>query len=394
MSRRRVLSLPVGAALAVVGAGFGAGNYIGASSVEGTDTTTGTESTDDAAAPGSLSGVCPDPLVMQTDWFPEAEHGPLYQLMGDDYVVDVDNKTVTGSIVVDGVDLGIDWEVRTGGPAIGYAPVSSVVYSDDSIHLSYASTDLQINAFNDTPLLSVLATLEINPQAILWDPERYPDVHTLADLGEEGVTIVTQTATGYAQVFVSLGIWSEDQIDPSYDGSPTRLISSGGEVAMQGFASAEPFDWARIPEWGKPLAYDLLHNAGFEIYAQTIAIKPADKEALAPCLEQVVPIIQQAVVDYVESPDRANGIIIDAVEQFADFWVYDEDLANYSVETQLELGLVGNGPDDTLGDMEVDRIQGVIDLMSGAGLDIPDVTPEDLFTNEFVDESIGLPTEG
>lgn len=193
---------------------------------------------------------------------------------------------------------------------------------------------------------------------------------------------------------MSLGIWNADQIDPSYDGSKTQLISSDGEVAMQGFASAEPYVWEHIPEWGKPLVFDLLHNAGFEIYAQTIAIKPADKETLAPCLQLVVPIIQQAVVDYVADPDRANGIIVDAVDQFADFWTYDEDLANYSVQTQLALGLVGNGPDDTLGDMEGDRIQGVIDLMAGAGLDIPDVTADDLFTNEFVDESIGLPADG
>jgi hypothetical protein len=32
--------------------------------------------------------------------------------------------------------------------------------------------------------------------------------------------------------------------------------------------------------------------------------------------------------------------------------------------------------------------------MAGAGMDIPDVTADDLFTNEFVDESIGLPTSG
>ena len=45
-----------------------------------------------AAAPESsgttggpdLTGVCPDPLIVQTDWFPEPEHGGLYQLIGTD----------------------------------------------------------------------------------------------------------------------------------------------------------------------------------------------------------------------------------------------------------------------------------------------------------------------
>ena len=43
---------------------------------------------------------------------------------------------------------------------------------------------------------------------------------------------------------------------------------------------------------------------------------------------------------------------MDAVEQFDSFWVYSPELAEYSVATQLELGLVGNGPDSTLGNVD------------------------------------------
>jgi len=45
-------------------------------------------------AAGALAGVCPSPLVIQTDWFAEAEHGALYELIGDDYTVDGDNLSV------------------------------------------------------------------------------------------------------------------------------------------------------------------------------------------------------------------------------------------------------------------------------------------------------------
>ena len=75
-----------------------------------------------------------------------------------------------------------------------------------------------------------------------------------------------------------------------------------------------------------------------------------------------------------------------------DFWVYDKGLADFSVKTQRELGLVGNGPDDTLGNMEEDRIQTVIDqIRDDAKLDVPkDLVASDLFTNEFIDPNIGL----
>ena len=61
------------------------------------------------------------------------------------------------------------------------------------------------------------------------------------------------------------------------------------------------------------------------------------------------------------------------------------------METQRELGFVGNGPDDTLGNMDEARIQGVIDQIRDAGLEVPeDLAAADLFTNEFIDPSIGL----
>ncbi|MGI9611589.1 MAG: ABC transporter substrate-binding protein, partial [Acidimicrobiales bacterium] len=143
-------------------------------------------------------------------------------------------------------------------------------------------------------------------------------------------------------------------------------------------------------EWGKPVAFETLHDSGFEVYSQTIAIRPTDQEDLDACLKEIVPIIQRSVVGFASAPDRANAIIIDAVDQYADFWVYDQALADFSVATQIELGMVGNGPNDTVGDMEADRIQAVIDLMTEAGMDIPQVIPDDIHTNEYIDSSIGF----
>ena len=350
------------------------------------------ETTTGDAAPVDLAAVCPDPLVIQTDWFPEAEHGGLYELVGEDYTVDTDLKVVRGPLVASGQDTGIHIEIRTGGPAIGFQPVSVLQYSDDGIHLGYANTEGQIRRHEATPVLSVVAPLEINPQAIYWDPETYPDVETLADLGEQGITINVQEGATFADVFVAEGIWQADQIDPSYDGSPARFVAEGGAIAQQGFASAEPYTYEHVvEEWGRPLRYQTLHDAGFEVYSQTLAVVPDRLEELRPCLELFVPIAQQAAIDYINAPDRANAVIIDAVEQYDDFWTYDEGLAQYSVETQRELGLVGNGPDGTLGNMDEARVQGVIDQMRDAGLDVPeDLTVADLVTNEFVDPNIGL----
>ena len=346
-----------------------------------------------------LSGVCPSPLVVQTDWFPESEHGAMYELIGDDYIVDTENKIVRGSMVLGGQDLGIEWEVRTGGPAIGFAAVSQWMATDDSIHLGYGSTDQLVNHWDTAALMSVVAPLEKNPQMVMWDPATYSDVSGLADLGDAGVTINVFGGGTFPEVFIAQGMWSRDQVDPSYNGSPARFVSENGSIAQQGFASSEVFTYEHVyEEWGKPVAFELLHDAGFEIYSQTISIRPRELEDLRPCLEQVVPIIQQATVDFISNPDRANAIIVDAVEKYQDFWVYPPALADFSVQAQIDYGLVGNGPDDIVGNMVEARIQKVLDDMRAADAasdevdwSIPeDLTASDLFTNEFIDPSIGF----
>ena len=345
----------------------------------------------DAVASEGLDS-CPDPIIIQTDWFPESEYGATYELFGGGtYLIDNENRSVAGTLHDGEVDTGIGLEVRTGGPAIGFTPVASHMYTDTSITLGYANTEGQITRFNSAPLLSVVAPLERNPQMIMWDPDTYPDVKSIADLGERDITISVFGPEVFSEVFIAQGIWSAGQVDPSYDGSPANFIASQGSIAQQGFASAEPFNYRNTyEEWGKDVRYQLLHDAGFPVYSQTLAIRSADKAPLDACLKDLVPIIQRAVVNFSSNPDNTNSLIVDVVESFNSFWVYGEEIADYSVKTQSELGLVGNGTNDVVGDMDQNRVQEVIDLMDEAGIDTNEIGPSDIFTNEYIDESIGF----
>ena len=166
----------------------GSDTTAGTGTTDSEDTTAGTDTTGTSSGTGGGGAVdlsaCPNPLVIQTDWFPEAEHGSLYEMVGDGYSVDVGSKVVRGPLVAGGQETGIDIEVRSGGPAIGNEPVSVQQYADDDITLGYANTEGQVLRWSETPVVSVVAPLEINPQIIFWDPETYPEIETLADLGE------------------------------------------------------------------------------------------------------------------------------------------------------------------------------------------------------------------
>lgn len=407
---RRWAALPVAAALVL--AACGDDDDDGAvqsdtTEAAGADTTAATEDTeasDDTATDGSaaagdvdLAGVCPETITIQTDWNPEAEHGWIYQMIGDDYEIDVNAVAVRGSLVASGeVDTGVDIEIRSGGPAIGFQTVTSQLYADDSILLGYVYTDEGIQNSAEFPTVAIMAGMEKNPQMIMWDPETYPDVKTIEDIGEEGILVRYFGGAAYMDYFVQSGILSADQVDGSYDGTPANFVAAQGRDAQQGFGSAEPYVYEHeVPEWGKPIAYAYINDAGWENYAESIATKPENIETYRECFQKLVPIIQQSAVDYVTNPEATNQVIIEAVEAFDNGWVYSEGVAAYAVETMLNDGLMSNGPDDTIGNFDMDRVNGLIEkaipVYEALGQSPPEgLTAEDIVTNEFIDESIGL----
>jgi hypothetical protein len=348
------------------------------------------------AAADSLEGICPGTIVVQTDWFPEAEHGALYQLMGPNPTIDSSKKVVRGPLFAPGGgDTGVDIEVRTGGPAIGFQTVVSQLKSDPNILLGYVATDEAIENYEDVPTKAVVAPLDINPQIIMWDPRTYPDVKTIADLGRRDVPIRYFETGAYMKYLVSSGQVKQSQLDGSYDGSPAVFTAQGGKIAQQGFASAEPFTYEKlIPEWNRPVAFQLVHDAGWTPYAGPLAVTQEKFERNKDCFEKLVPMVQQAQVDFIDNPDETNDLIVKAVVEFRDFWVYSPELADFSVGQQKKLGLVGNGPDATLGNFDEGRLNDFIKkaLPVFAAKNPPaDLQVSDLVTNEFIDESIGLP---
>ena len=341
-----------------------------------------------------LAGVCPSPLVVQTDWFPESDVGALYHLIGEDYTVDTANRTVRGSMTLDGIDLGVEFEIRSGGPAIGFASVSSHMHTDSSVHLGLAATDRQVLSWADAPVVSVVTLLEKSPWMIMWDPQAYPDIDSIADLGSRGVRVNVFAGDAFPSVLAAQGVWSLNQVEASYDGSPAQFVAEGGEIAQQGLATLEVYNYEHVHlQWGRPVAFQLLHDAGFPNYSHSLAVRPRDLVSMKPCLEALVPVIQRAVVSFAAAPDRATATVVDAADKFGDFWLYSAELAAFAARAQVEYGLVGNGPDSTTGNLDAERIQRVLDGLSLAGLigsSPSDPSARDLFTNEFIDESIGF----
>ncbi|MFV1991976.1 MAG: ABC transporter substrate-binding protein [Acidimicrobiales bacterium] len=343
---------------------------------------------------GALAAACPSPLVIQTDWFPEAEHGATYNLLGEEYEIDSAKMVVRGELQANGLGTGVELEIRTGGPAIGDQQVSAQMYQDLDITLGFVNTDESLSGSAEgLDTLAVVAPLEISPQMIMWSPDVYPDVNSISDLKTAGVEVFTFSGDTFVDYLTGSGLLDESQINGSYDGSPGNFLASGGSIAQQGFASSEPYSYEfEFEDWLRPVSYELIHDTGYELYVQQLVIRTDAQDELDECLKLFVPLVQQSAVDYIASPAAVNSIIVEAVEAYDSFWVYGPGIAEYSQRTQLELGLVGDGPNDTVGDFEMSRIQGVIDILRDTqSINMADgVTPEDVATNEYIDPTIGF----
>ena len=350
-----------------------------------------------SADAASLADVCPATVVIQTDWNPESEHGAQYAMLGSDYKVDKKLKTVSGPLMSDGKPTGVNVEIRAGGPAIGFEAVAAQMYKDKKITLGYASTDTQVLSSESLPVKAVMAPLDINPQIIMWDPATYPEAKTIKDLKDKKAVVRVFGGASYIEYLVDSGQVDRKQVDEGYDGTPANFVAARGKDAQQGFASAEPYVYQNeIKDWGKPVAFQLIHDAGWQIYAGAMSVRTADFAKLSPCLKKLVPVMQKAEVGYYKSPAATNELILKLVKEYDTGWVYSKGVADFSIAQQKKLKLISNGDNATLGDFDTARVQKVLDVMGpiaeklgsppAAGLKV-----DDLVTNEFIDKSIGLP---
>jgi hypothetical protein len=382
---RRALAL-VAALLLLVSAACGDDDEASTSEAESESESSGTTGGPD------LTEVCPDPLIVQTDWFPEPEHGGLYQLIGTDGEADAEAGVYTGELA----DTGIDLEIRAGGPFLGGQSTSAQMYADQDIFMGYVATDELIKDSGEQPLVSVVSPLERSPQILMWDPEAFPDIEDFSDIGATGAPVLYFEGSAYMDYLVGKGFISASQIDASYDGAPSRFVTE--EVFQQGFASNEPYKYENdIDEWQKPVEYLLIDDAGYKIYPSSLSVRPERITDEAACLAGVVPLMQQAQVDYMADPEPINDFFLGYVDDMASFWTLSAEGNANAVEVMLDEGLVGNGSDEVIGNFDMARVQTLVDetvpIFQGVGVDSikEGLVAEDIVDNQFIDDTIGLP---
>ena len=352
-----------------------------------------------SAAPATTAGAvslkaagCPDPLIIQTDWFPEADHGWSYELIGQNGTLDAKAGTYSGPV------SDITVQVRAGGPFISFASPAKQMYQDPSVFMAYVDTGDAIRNATTQPVVAVFAAYDKGPQIIQWDPAKYPGVKTIADVGAMAGSgkILYFDGAPYMDFLLGKGLIKKSQIDASYDGSPGRFVAEG-DLFQQGYATNEPYSYQNVIEgWKKPVAYTLVHDAGFTIYQSALSVRPETITKNADCLKAIVPMFQRALVGYMKNPGPTNSKLTEIVTKMAQFWQLSDALNNDATKTMKNLGLVSDAGNGYVGDMDCARVQKLIDEFNPyeKANNVKGVKDglkcEEIVNNSFLDTSVSL----
>jgi hypothetical protein len=357
-----------------------------------------TEAAADSPYTTDLSEDCPDPFVVQKDWLAEVEHAAFYQLIGPGG--EMSENTYTGPLGATGIDL----QIVDGGQGLGEGqePVQALsagnLKFNEDVDMAFVSTDDLASHSADYPAVGVVALLDKSPQILFWDPETYPDgfgsVDDLVDFADTGNKIYVNSITStYGRYLVEQGV-PEDAFLEGYQGDGENFVTHGGEWINQGYSSNEIYDFEQGREWERPLDYVYVSDLGYDFYPSVPSVSKDRLDELTPCLEKLVPLIQQAQIDYMADPGPVDELIAEYNDQGygASFWKTPVELNEAAHRVFQDDELVSNGSDDTLGNFDLDRVQTTIDNLRPNFDDRadPDVTPTDIVTNDFVDERIGL----
>jgi hypothetical protein len=346
-----------------------------------------------ASGAARLAGVCPATVAVQSNWWPQAEDGALFGLLGGDLTVDKARKRVSGALVAGGTDTGVRLEIRSGGPANGFVPAVSTLFTDSSVLLGTADTDQIAQVAGRQRVKAVVAPLERSPVVLMYDPAQHPDFKTIADIGRTDTRVLYFQGATYMDYLTGSGLLKRSQVDSGYAGTPDRWVAARGRIVQQGFLTNEPFAYENeLPAWDKKVAWLLVADAGYPVYPETLTVR-ADREAeLAPCLRRLVPLIQRSAARYLADPGATNALIVRLANDF-NAYPYSAERAAYAVSVMRDNGIVGNGPNSTVGDFDLARVRKLLDIVRPVFARArqplpPGLTADDLVTNAYIDPAV------
>lgn len=356
------------------------------------------------AAPGTAVDLvragCPAEVRILADSDPRVEQGALYQLLGDEPVIDAATRSVTAPLEVHGEKTGVRLTIVS-NEEFGDIPTNERLHRDHDLLLAAVDADAAIVDADLFPTVAVFAPLERDPQVILWDPETFPGARSIAEIGVsfafDGLPVPVLGAPRNLALdyLAGSGLLAPEQPLREYDGTTDAFVAARGQRAQQGEITTDPRRLQLRADWNRTVRYELIDEAGYPRYPALLSARPDDISRYADCFRALVPLLQRATVEFVAEPAPTTALIVEVAAEYGTSPDYDLAAATRAANVLVEYELMDNGDDDTIGDIDRGRMQLLFDVATPVfeelGYEItPGLTPGDISTDAFIDPSIGL----
>jgi NitT/TauT family transport system substrate-binding protein len=221
------------------------------------------------------------PVTLQTDWYPQPEHGGFYDAQIRGYYK----------------NEGLDVRILPGGPYVNTAQEVSV----GSVQFAMGSSDNILESVgNGVPLVAVVATMQRDPQAIMVHQDS--PVHRFQDLDGHAVAIRLGASTWFEYLVKRYQLKEVREIPATY--SVANFLRDPGYI-QQIFVTSEPF-FAR--QAGVPVRTLLISEAGYNPY-RVVATSRSFLQQHPEIVDKFVRASLRGWRDYLLHPDDINAAI-------------------------------------------------------------------------------------
>lgn len=292
-----------------------------------------------------------DKVLLQMNWFPEAEHGGFYAAkvhgIFDKYNLDVE-------ILPGGKAATVPQELTVGRIQFG-------IINGDELVLSRES---------GVDIVSLLAPLQTSPRCLLVRADS--GIESFEQLS--GLTLQLGAGQPFIDFLKSKGYMENVKIVP-YQGGVAALVTGTG-IGQQAYVFSEPL----LAEQEKvPVKALMVSEAGFNPYTSLLATTTKYAKSNPDLVKRMVLACQEGWQKYLEDPTETNKFILTQNEH----GLTDEALV-YGVEKMKPLCINDTITLEKVGSMTTERWEELVKQMADLKLiDPTKVKASDCFDNTF-----------
>ena len=295
------------------------------------------------------------PIVLQTDWYAQTEHGGFYQALADNLYR----------------DARLDVKIVPGGPA--HLDILRVVRGEADFGLGRAD-DVIVAIAEGAPIVIVGAYMQHDPQAIMVHQDS--GIERLKDL--DGKTIAATPGSGFLKVLRRVC-----QIDFSVipmERSIQPFLSDPNYI-QQCFLTNEPYMAIREGVYPRVLP---ISDSGFDpgrVWYTRISFAREHPDTVRAFTDASIRGWQA----FMKGPNRRAMNLIAEQNPL----MRDEYMA-FSLKTMKEHHLVAGRPEENLvvGEIRRERIEMLIEQLEDVGLIAPGFTPDDVYMPDFFADTV------